>query len=123
MLQDIIGRRYAATLWLAVLLAAVALPSPGAFAQAAGGDQSFEVMREFTEQDRTAGEIEEQRKHQILFYMGAVLLVSIITTAWLGISMVIFGKQVFVAHMIFAGISVSLSIVHAVTAIVWFFPF
>jgi hypothetical protein len=41
----------------------------------------------------------------------------------LGVSMVAFGKQVFLAHMIFAGVSVFLAIVHAVTAIVWFFPF
>lgn len=107
------------------LLACLAALHPGP-ARAAGVDESFDVMREFTEQGREVSDIvaiSERRKHQILFFMGVVLLIAIISTAWLGIAMVIFGKQVFVAHMIFAGISVFLSIVHAVTAIVWFFPF
>lgn len=119
------GRPGAAWLFGFLLLTCIASLYPGA-ARAAGADESFEVLREFVEQEREVSDIvaiSERRKHQILFFMGAVLLITIITTAWLGISMVIFGKQVFVAHMIFAGISVFLAIVHAVTAIVWFFPF
>src|SRR5690554_4690248 len=119
----VIGRPHAVIMWI-FMLAAVAMPSfVQPLAHAAAPDQSFEVMREFTEQERAETAIEERRKHQIISFMGAFLLVSIIVTVWLGISMVIFGKQVFVAHMIFAGISVFLSVVHAVTAVVWFFPF
>jgi hypothetical protein len=55
--------------------------------------------------------------------MGAALLIFIIVTAALGIAMAIYGKRVFVAHMIFAGFSVTLAIAHSVVAIVWFFPF
>jgi len=36
--------------------------------------------------------------------------------------MVVFAKPVFVAHMIFAGFSLTLAIAHAIVAIVWFFP-
>lgn len=120
-------RRLPGIAWLLMLLAlACAAAFHSGTARAAGVDSSFEVMREFTEQGKEVSDIvaiTEKRKHQILFFMGVVLLIAIISTAWLGIAMVIFGKQVFVAHMIFAGISVFLSIVHAVTAIVWFFPF
>lgn len=90
------------------------------------GDKSFDVLRGFTEAEAVESDIvkiSEQSKHQILFVMGAVLLITIITAAMLGVAMVVFGKQVFLAHMIFAGISVFLAIVHAVTAMVWFFPF
>jgi hypothetical protein len=58
-----------------------------------------------------------------MFAMGIALLLLVIATASLGIAMALYGKQVFVAHMVCAGMSVFLSIAHAVTAIVWFFPF
>ncbi len=110
---------------LAVLVCVLSLPG---FARAddEGTDSPFDVLRGFTEVEIEKSDIvaiSDEQKHQIMFAMGFVLLITIITTALLGISMVAFGKQVFLAHMIFAGISVFLAIVHAVTAIVWFFPF
>lgn len=85
-----------------------------------------EVLKGFTErQDAAHGvkEIEDKRKHEILFYMGMALLVGLFVTAGLGIAMALYGKEVFLAHMLFAGFSVFLAVAHAVTAIVWFFPF
>lgn len=96
-------------------------------AQPTQGDQSLEVMRTFT--DKPAGEetgvvkIADKKRHQILFVMGVFLLVGVLTTASLGIAMVLFGKRVFVAHMIFAGITSFLAIAHSIVAIVWFFPY
>lgn len=93
---------------------------------AAKADESLEVMRAFTEQEVQVSDevkIADKKKHQILFIMGVFLLIGILTTAALGIAMVLFGKQVFVAHMIFAGFSSFLAVAHAVVAIVWFFPF
>lgn len=84
------------------------------------------VMKAFTENPSSAlvESFDKQRdQHKILFYMGVVLLISIFATASLGLAMVLHGKQVFVAHMISAGFTVFLSIVHAVAAVVWFFPF
>ena len=89
-------------------------------------DEGGEVLKGFTEkQDVTHGvkEIADKRKHQILFYMGIGLLVGILTTAGLGIAMAVYGKEVFLAHMLSAGFSVFLAVAHAVTAMVWFFPF
>lgn len=87
------------------------------------------VIQEFVKQDeRTQIAILKERqaeargKHQILFLMGITLLVSILTTVGLGVAMAVYGKQVFVPHMLFAGFSATLAIVHAVVAIVWFYP-
>lgn len=84
------------------------------------------VMGAFTNQETQEGEaiqISDQKKGIVMFTMGISLLLLLLTTATLGIAMVVQGKQVFVAHMIFAGLSVTLAIAHAVVAIVWFFPF
>lgn len=88
--------------------------------------ESEEVIHAFTSQEEPVSEIveiSEKKKHLIMFAMGFALLIFVIVTAGLGISMVLFGKQVFVAHMVFAGFTVFLSIAHAVVAVVWFFPF
>ena len=87
---------------------------------------SIEVMQSFNDsalEDAKAYAVADKKKHQILFFMGVTLLVLLCTTAYLGISMVMFNKEVFVAHMISAGLTVTLGLVHAVTAVVWFFPF
>lgn len=111
---------------LLLLAAAPFLPSGGALAGAGAPSSDTQVMQAFTEAQREAElrkSVPEQRKHLIMFTMGLVLLVCLLTTAVLGVSMAIYGKKVFVAHTIFAGFSVTLAIVHAVVAIVWFFPF
>ena len=85
-----------------------------------------QVLSTFVGKDR--GELldsfdERREQHKILFYMGVTLLLFILLTAGFGVSMALLGKDVFVPHMICAGISVFLSIAHAVVAVVWFFPF
>jgi len=83
------------------------------------------VMQQFAGDDEVAPErrIEIERKHQILFIMGISLLILLIFTGSLGVAMVAFDKNVFVAHMIFAGLSLTLAVAHAATAITWFWPF
>lgn len=104
-------------------LATQAEPANGA------AQQSQEVLRGFIEQQQTQP-LDEQgfgaeikQKRQILFLMGIVLLIGIFTTLSLGIAMALYNKPVFVAHMVFAGITATLALVHAVTAMVWFYPF
>jgi hypothetical protein len=65
----------------------------------------------------------DQTRRWVMFALGAPLLVFILITAGLGIAMGVYGKPVFVAHMIFAGLSVTLAIVHAIVGLVWFRPF
>jgi len=67
--------------------------------------------------------IDEQRKHLVMFAMGVPLLILIFTTAGLGVAMGIYGKDVYLAHMIFAGLSLTLALAHAIVGVVWFYPF
>jgi len=89
-------------------------------------DESGQVMQGFTElslqKDKTKG-MSDKKKHIVLFSMGISLVFLILTTAGLGLAMVLYRKPVFVAHMIFAGMSVTLALVHALAAMIWFFPF
>lgn len=85
--------------------------------------QAFENQAEKKAQLDDTLTITTKQKHKILFFMGISLLIGILVTAGLGVALGVYGKPVFVAHMLFAGLSVTLAIIHAVVAIVWFFPF
>ncbi len=116
--------KYVRTL-LAMIVMAISFYMPAAAAQSSS-DDGLQVMQAFNEQaeiQREKFELTENEKHRILFYMGVVLLVLLCATAYLGLSMVMEGKQVFVAHMVCAGLTVTLAFAHAVAAVVWFFPF
>jgi len=84
------------------------------------------VMQAFATEQAEEGKavrISDQRKHFWLFVMGIMLLTLILLTATLGILMGIYGKDIFIAHMLTAGLTVTLAIAHAIAAIVWFNPF
>jgi hypothetical protein len=110
-------------IWCWMLLHLLSIPAFAAETTGAGENPS-QVIEKFNEADnqRADHEISNHRKQQIMFIMGITLLVFIITTVSLGIAMVMFAKPVFVAHMIFAGFSLTLAVAHAIVAIVWFFP-
>jgi len=112
------------TVWMLTLPAhGFAAPATGASDSVAS--QSAEaVMQQFAGDDEVSSQrkIETERKHQILFLMGISLLVLLLITGTLGIAMVAFGKDVFLPHMIFAGLSLTLAAVHSATAIAWFWP-
>ncbi len=115
---------------LFVLLASVLLSSFSATVSATEAtpdrNDAHAVLAPFIEKELVDGEavaIDDDQKHLILFYMGLALLILIIATAIIGLQMALFGKQLFVPHMICAGFTVTLSLVHAVTAIVWFLPY
>ena len=90
------------------------------------GADSAQILQEFNKQ-HVEGErkqsITDKDKHRIMFLLGAVLIVFVLITGGLGIAMVVYGKPLFVPHMIFAGLSITLAIVHAIVGVVWFFPF
>jgi len=116
-----------------LLLALSCLPagqpaSAGPVVSASPTDASLSseaVMQQFAGDDEVAPErrIETKRKHQILFLMGISLLILLLFTGTLGVAMVVFNKDVFVAHMIFAGLSLTLAAAHAATSIAWFWPY
>lgn len=85
-----------------------------------------QVIQAFTSQEDIESEIikiDDKRKRQIMFAMGLPLLLFIFITVGLGIAMGVFGKDVYIAHMIFAGLSLTLALGHAIVGMVWFWPF
>ncbi|MDQ6998787.1 MAG: hypothetical protein Q9M17_08730 [Mariprofundus sp.] len=87
-------------------------------------EHSSDVMRQFNEEKALAAEraISTNRKHQILFWMGGTLLCLVLLAAGFGVAMGIFGKDVFLWHVLSAGLATTLAIAHAVVAFVWFYP-
>lgn len=85
-----------------------------------------DVMKGFNANQDELSEIvaiSDKRKHQVMFFMGVPLLLFILITGGLGVAMGVYGKPVFVPHMIFAGLSMTLALAHAVVGVVWFYPF
>ncbi|MDX8402258.1 MAG: hypothetical protein R8K47_06460 [Mariprofundaceae bacterium] len=113
--------------WLAaltVLLGATGVFAPSAAVCAVETPPPEAVIGQFApDDDLGPRRIETKRKHEILFWMGIALLVLLFATGALGVAMVAFGKDVFIAHMILAGLSLTLAVAHAATSIAWFWPF
>jgi hypothetical protein len=88
--------------------------------------EGAQILEAFNKQHREtehAKSITDKDKQRVMFLLGVSLLTLVLITGGLGIAMGLFGKSVFVAHMIFAGLSMTLAVVHAVVALVWFYPF
>lgn len=89
-------------------------------------DSSAQILQAFNRQHRDAEHaksITDKDKQRIMFLLGVVLITLVLITGGLGIAMGLYGKPVFVAHMVFAGLSITLAIVHAIVGLVWFYPF
>ncbi len=88
------------------------------------GDQA-QVMQSFEHQEATkqSKAMSIEQKHRIMFLLGAPLLLILLITGGLGIAMGIYGRQVFVLHMILAGLGITLATIHAIVGLVWFYPF
>ncbi|MBL1277232.1 MAG: hypothetical protein COB30_014205 [Ectothiorhodospiraceae bacterium] len=94
--------------------------------KAAAEQDSASVIRSFASDKSAKSElvaIDDKTKHIVMFSLGVPLLLFLLATASFGIAMGVYGKPVFVPHMVCAGFSVSLALGHAVVGIVWFYPF
>jgi hypothetical protein len=88
--------------------------------------QDLSAMRDFNNmhQDETGLlKVSTKERHEILFFMGIGLIIGLLMTAGFGLGMVLGGRPLFIWHMLFAGISIMLALAHAVTAMIWFYPF
>ncbi|MGD0493573.1 MAG: hypothetical protein ABSC32_18730 [Steroidobacteraceae bacterium] len=85
------------------------------------------ILESFARQQpqRSEGEtvIGQHEKQVIMFSIGGVLLALLIGTAAIGIAVAVFGKPLFLVHMILAGLTVTVALIHVVVGVVWFFPF
>ena len=89
-------------------------------------NDSAQILQAFNRQHREAEHaksITDKDKQRVMFLLGVVLITLVLITGGLGIAMGLYGKPVFVAHMIFAGLSMTLAVAHAIVGIVWFYPF
>ena len=114
--------------WLRILVAFLLMFSAvGALAEDAPAESAgIEVMSAFTSAEVEEGEavaIADKTKHLVMFLMGVPLLLLLLVTVVLGVAMGVYGKPVFVAHMVCAGLSMTLAMAHAVVGLVWFYPF
>ena len=95
-------------------------------AQSETRQDESQVMHAFTSQEVKDSDIiaiDDKQKRVVMFFLGVPLLILLFATGALGIAMGVYGKQVFLAHMICAGLSMTLALGHAVVGIVWFYPF
>jgi len=109
-------------MWLLCFLNPLPAVAADQVTQPRQGDIS--LMQQFDDEETIAPEreISEKRKHQILFLMGAGLLLLLLATGSFGLAMGVWEKDVFVWHMLCAGLTVTLAITHAVVSFVWFYP-
>jgi|SRR5450759_2984315 hypothetical protein len=115
-----------ASLALCLLLTAQ-MPACQADAAPPATSNSTQILEEFNRQQpqrpARATTIEEHERQVIMFSIGSVLLILLLSTASVGIAVAVFGKPLFLVHMILAGLTVTAAIVHVIVGLVWFFPF
>jgi hypothetical protein len=94
--------------------------APACLADAAppAPSNGMQVLQQFSQQPQQraarASSISDHRKQVIMFSIGTVLLVLLIATASVGIAVGVYGKPLFVLHMILAGLTVTMAIVHVI---------
>ena len=113
--------------WILMTIAVMLLPLKFVSAEEVSqAGESAQILQDFNKQHletEHAKAISDKTKQRVMFLLGVVLLILVLTTGGLGLALGLFGKQVYVAHMIFAALSVTLAIVHAIVGLVWFYPF
>jgi len=113
---------------LALLLALAACFTPLArAADDAQQNNGAAVLEAFDKQQvqrvKQASELSDHSKRLIMFTLAIPLFVLLLITGGLGIATGVFGKKLFIPHMIFAGLTVTLALAHAIVGLVWFYPF
>ena len=92
--------------------------------QEVNGVQVLEAFdRQQSQKVDVAASIGDKKKHFIMFLLGIPLLILLLTTGAVGIAMGLFGKPLFLLHMILAGLTMTLALVHVIVGLVWFYPF
>lgn len=107
------------------ILFALGAPGISVIHEAHAGESNLQIVESFNKggEDKNPNDPSDKRKREIMFVMGIPLLIMLLSTAVLGIAMGVFGKKVFIAHMVVASLSLCLAVAHAIVGLVWFFPF
>ena len=128
MARACIGRAMMGCAALLTMFLLFAAPSAlAANAAVAQQNNSAQVLEQFDRQQVQrvgSDKLSDHKKHVIIFLLGAPLINMLLITGGLGVAMGVYGKQqLFVTHMLFAGLTITLALVHAVVSVIWFFPF
>jgi hypothetical protein len=105
------------------------LHGPVGLAQSSDGASAnaLQVLEQFSQKPAAAIEsastVQNHERQVIMFAIGAVLLSLLLATAGLGVTIAITGRPLFLPHMILAGLTVTMAIVHVIVGMVWFYPF
>jgi len=126
--MNLLGKGSFLRFFCVVLIASITLLSmlPAQAIEQSSEGESAQILQAFNKQHREtehAKSITDKEKQRIMFLMGVVLFILVLITGGLGLAMGLYGKQVFVPHMLFAGLSVTMAIAHAIVGLVWFYPF
>ncbi len=118
------GRAFGAMLLLATLFVGPGA-APAHAADSAQPVNGAQVLEEFDRQQtqRVKSTVSDHDKQVIMFAMGVPLVILLLITGGLGIATGVYGKQLFIAHMIFAGLTLTLALAHVIVGLVWFYPF
>jgi hypothetical protein len=104
-----------------------ATATPAAATKPAGEANGVQVLEAFDRQQvqrvDSAAEVPQKKKQLIMFMLGIPLLILLLSTGAVGIAMGVFGKPLFLLHMILAGLTMTLALVHVIVGLVWFYPF
>jgi hypothetical protein len=113
------------SLALLLLVTVASCLTPCMAADAPAENDGARVLQSFERQAPAAPapDAGDTTRRWVMFGLAAPLLILLLTTAGLGIAMGVYGKPVYLAHMVCAGLSITLAIAHAVAGIVWFRPF
>jgi len=108
-----------------VLLAGAAMALPAWAEEPSGEASGTQILQSFERANAPPAPTEatDKTRRWVMFALGAPLLLLLLVTGSLGIAMGVYGKPVYLAHMVCAGLSVTLAVVHAIVGLVWFRPF
>lgn len=125
-LIHVVSRKLLAQLMLASALIFALGAMPASAEVESQGGESAQILQDFNKQHQEnehAKSITDKDKQVVMFIMGVALLVMVLITGGLGLALGVYGKPVFVTHMVFAALSVTLAIAHAIVGLVWYYPF
>lgn len=113
---------------LALLMAVAVLFAPGArAAESSQSSTGTEVLEAFDRQQvarvNQASELSDHKKHLIMFMLAIPLFILLLATGGLGIATGVYGKKLFIPHMVCAGLTMTLALAHVIAGLVWFYPF
>jgi hypothetical protein len=110
--------------WVMALLCLACWPAAHA-AEPAPASSGAQVLQAFEQQPQTgaAADATDRFRREVMFALGVPLLLMLLTTGALGIAVGVYGKPLYALHMLCAGLSVTLAVVHAIVGLVWFYPF